>query len=52
MYIHEVNLDDVAAAMQERFVPFVTRIKRIEFSRVYEDESQYSYDIVDFIELH
>ena len=51
LYVHEADLSAVAEAMQREFEPFVTQADRIEFSRVYENEGKFSYEIVGFIEL-
>ena len=41
------DLQGIAAALEEAFVPFTARVERIEFSRVEED----GYTIVDGIDL-
>lgn len=51
LYVSGTDLDAVAEAMQEEFVPFVTEADRIEFSRIQEIEGKFSYETVDFIEL-
>ena len=45
------DLSDVAEAMQEEFEPFAAKIDRIEFTRVYENEGKWSYEIADSVEL-
>lgn len=47
LYKPQVNLQDIAEVMQEKFKPFNAQINRIEFSRVKEN----GYEIIDFIEL-
>lgn len=43
----QADFQAIAEAMQEKFEPFVARIGRIEFSRVYET----GYEIIDSVEL-
>ena len=50
-HVPGTDLSDVAKAMQVEFEPFVAQIDRIEFTRVYENEGKWSYEIADFVEL-
>lgn len=43
----QADFQAIAEAMREKFEPFVARIDRIEFSRVYET----GYEIIDCVEL-
>ncbi|MCI9552967.1 MAG: hypothetical protein HFE94_05465 [Acutalibacter sp.] len=47
LYVPNVDLDPVAQAMREKFVPFMAQVTAIEFSHVYEN----GYMTADVIEL-
>ena len=51
VHVPGTDLSDVAEAMQAEFEPFAAQIDRIEFTRVYENEGKWSYEIADFVEL-
>ena len=51
IHVPGIDISDVAIAMQTEFDPFVAQIDRIEFTRVYENEGKWSYEIADFVEL-